>query len=70
MIAQRLNYFAFIVGKKLGGHDANILEIGIWIYWILDIGMLIGGYNLSGILMHEPFSYLMALNKILLIYKN
>ncbi|MEP7145128.1 MAG: hypothetical protein ABI707_19735 [Ferruginibacter sp.] len=29
MISQRLDYFAFIVGKKLGGHNAKILDIGI-----------------------------------------
>jgi len=31
MISQCLNYFAFIVGEKLGGHDTKILDIGIWI---------------------------------------
>ena len=30
MIPQCLNYFAFIVGKKLGGHAAKILDIGIY----------------------------------------
>lgn len=50
MIAQRLNYFAFIVGKKLGGHDANILDIGIWIYWILDSGYWILGCLLVAII--------------------
>jgi hypothetical protein len=38
MIAQCLDYFAFIVGEKLGGHDAKILDIGILRYW--DIGIL------------------------------
>ena len=41
MIPQRLDDFAFIVGEKLGGHDANIMDIEYWGIGILryrDIG--------------------------------